>query len=210
MEDLTVKTFYPGQADPSDIVKICHFRFKEYGAEGWLPPMLPALKALELDRDIYDPGVLAYVVVFDGQGEIVATQRLIQFPSTFMVFGEYGQILSPSEVLEEHGAGEVSRLAVRKEYRQKPVGSAFPMQTVHHLLAREFYKICQSRGIETIYTATQKEATNAFRTLGFPLQKIREIQLRNGDTIEMVKFHWADFMSGNDGSKMSDWYQAAS
>lgn len=194
--------------DHFNMLKLAAFRFDEYEKEGWLDYLDPGMRMLGLDYDIYDHGVHTYLAVFDEQENIVACQRMIRFPNTFMACGEYGGLLHPTKIKEAEKAAEVSRLAVKEEYRIKPIGNDFPMQTVHHLLAREFYEICKSEGISTIYTATLKEMTAAFKSLGFPLVEIGSVRLKNNDEIIQTKFHWSDFEELHKGDRVLRWYQA--
>jgi N-acyl-L-homoserine lactone synthetase len=202
--ELTAKILEPASAE---FFQALSLRYRDYLSRGWI-----AANSIGIDFDEYDKGAAAHIGVFNEEGDCLATQRLICPPEKMMIEGEYGRILDGVSLDFGPSVGEVSRLSVdsKVEKMQFPLdGADFPGRFIHHLLSREIYKYSKEHGIEIIYTATLKEATNAFRSLGFPLTSIRCKKLNNGDIIELVSLSWKEFEEFNVKScpNRLAWYQ---
>lgn len=159
--------------------------------EQWIPP-----NPLGLASDLYDTSVLfrigVYTTVdwtfpetkftkkgkaeilpeqFVPKGSLVGHQRIIRWPSVFMMIKEYENIGVGAMVEQGRHIGEASRLVVHRRFRDVGLSDG---GGVAPLIYRKQKEVCKFYGIDRVYTATTSRLMRVMRSRGLPFVTIKK------------------------------------
>ncbi len=171
---------------------------------GWVPQ-----NESYLEIDEYDDHAVCFGV-FDQEGQLLASMRLIKPEVPFMLEKEFSMMVDPShQIRKEQDTVEISRLCVAPEARTDTIAGNFGVSSLALLLYKGGYQWCLANGIRYLYSVMEKNIYRLNRARGFPFELVGEpVMMPDGVEAVATILDWRKFekISATKRPKVLQWF----